>query len=110
MALDWNEPGKNLMCGVTLLFLSLATSFVLGQEGNRSEVSEARLDRASVRTVVLSDDQIRDLIRQASERDLVNEKKQRDYTYIKQERTSRRNGKGDPQSVESRTYEVLFLY
>jgi hypothetical protein len=93
-----------------ILFLSLTPSFVLGREGNRPTDIEATPVRASGPTLALNNDQIRDLIRQASEHDLVNERRQRDYTYVKQERTSRRNGKGELESVESRTYDVMFLY
>jgi hypothetical protein len=93
-----------------ILLLCLAPSFVLGLENRRPTDSEAASVRASRPTIALSNDQVRELIRQASEHDLVNEKKQRAYTYVKHERTSRRNGKGELHSVESRTYEVMFLY
>ena len=104
------EPSRNLMYRAAILFFSLAPSFVLGLEGNRPTDSEAAPVRAFLTTNALSNDQIRELIRQASRHDLANEKKQRDYLYVKQERTSRRNGKGELESVESRTFDVMFLY
>jgi hypothetical protein len=58
----------------------------------------------------LSNDQIRDLIRQASEKDMENDKKQRDYTYVQREEEHRRNSKGELQSTEVRTYDVMMLY
>jgi hypothetical protein len=58
----------------------------------------------------LSSDQIRNLIRQAAEKDLQNDKKQRDYTYVRREEEHKLNGKGDRQSTEVRTYDVMMLY
>jgi hypothetical protein len=90
--------------------VTLAPSFVPGQEANKSAVSEATPIRASVPTVALSNDQIRELIRQAIDHDLVNEKRQRDRTHGKQERTSRKDGKGDRNSSYRGTYDLMFLY
>lgn len=104
------EPGRNLMRGTAILLLSLAPSFVVGLEKKGPTDSETASVGASRLTIPLSNDQVRELIRQASEHDLVNEKRQRDYAYVKQERTIRRNGKGEQQSVESRTYDVMLLY
>ncbi|HEX4425373.1 MAG TPA: hypothetical protein VH079_08225 [Terriglobales bacterium] len=58
----------------------------------------------------LTNDQIRALIRQAAEKDLQNNKKQRDYTYVRREEEHKLNGKGEPQSTEVRTYDVMMLY
>jgi hypothetical protein len=58
----------------------------------------------------LSQDQIRDLIRQASEHDIENDKRQRDYTYIEREEQHKLDGKGTTKSVESKTHEVMVLY
>ena len=58
----------------------------------------------------LSNDQIRGLIRQAAEKDLQNNRKQRDYTYVRREEEHKLNGKGEPQSTEVRTYDVMRLY
>ena len=58
----------------------------------------------------LSQDQIRDLIRQAAEKDIENDKKQRDYTYIQREEEHRLDGKGQVKSSESKTYEIMVLY
>ena len=61
-------------------------------------------------TPTLSQDQIRDLIRQASEHDIENDKRQRDYTYIEREEEHKLDGKGATKSVESKTHEVMVLY
>jgi hypothetical protein len=58
----------------------------------------------------LSNDQIRALIRQAAEKDLQNNQKQRDYTYVRREEEHKLNGKGETQSTEVRTYDVMILY
>ncbi len=58
----------------------------------------------------LSQDQIRDLIREAAEKDIENDKKQRDYTYIQREEEHKLDGKDQVKSSESRTYEIMVLY
>jgi hypothetical protein len=58
----------------------------------------------------LSQDQIRDFIREAAEKDMENDKKQRDYTYIQREEEHKLDGNGQVKSTESRTYEIMVLY
>ena len=58
----------------------------------------------------LSQDQIRDFIREAAEKDMENDKKQRDYTYIQREEEHKLDGKDQVKSTESRTYEIMVLY
>ncbi|MGA9039905.1 MAG: hypothetical protein WB421_05165 [Terriglobales bacterium] len=58
----------------------------------------------------LSNDQLRDLIRQAAEKDIENNKKQRDYTYVEREEERKLNGKGELQSTETKTFDVMMLY
>lgn len=58
----------------------------------------------------LTEDQIRQLIREAAEKDIANDKASRDYSYIQREEEHKLNGNGDVQSTETRTYEVLMLY
>ena len=58
----------------------------------------------------LSQDQIRDFIREAAEKDMENDKKQRDYTYIQREEEHKLDGKNQVKSTESRTYEIMVLY
>jgi hypothetical protein len=87
-----------LVLHIFLVFLTLTASpFLLGQ--NNAPPSPA-----------LSNDQIRDLIREAAEKDLENDKKQRDYTYVEREEEHKRNGKGEVESSETRTYDVMMLY
>jgi hypothetical protein len=58
----------------------------------------------------LSQEQIRDLIREAAEKDMQNDKKQRDYTYIQREEEHKLDGKDQVKSSESKTYEIMVLY
>jgi hypothetical protein len=58
----------------------------------------------------LSQDQIRDLIRQTAEKDMENDKKQRDYTYIQREEEHKLDGKGQVKSTETKTSEIMELY
>jgi hypothetical protein len=58
----------------------------------------------------LSQDQIRALIRQSAEKDLGNDRAQRNYTYIQREEEHKLNGKGEVQSTETRTFEIMVLF
>jgi len=58
----------------------------------------------------LSEDQIRELIRQTAEKDMENDKRQRDYTYIQREEQHRLDGQGQVKSTEIKTTEVMELY
>jgi len=58
----------------------------------------------------LTQDQIRDLIRQTAQKDLENDKRQRDYTYIQREEQHRLDGKGQTKSTEVKTSEIMELY
>jgi hypothetical protein len=59
---------------------------------------------------VLSEEQIRELIRQSADKDLENEKRQRDYTYTERQQMRRIDGKGQVKSTETNTYDVLQIY
>jgi hypothetical protein len=58
----------------------------------------------------LSQEQIRDLIREAAEKDMLNDKKQRDYTYIQREEEHKLDGNDQIKSSESKTFEIMVLY
>ena len=58
----------------------------------------------------LSENQIRQLIRQTAENDMANDKRQRDYTYIQREEESKLNGKGQTKSTETKTSEIMEIY
>ncbi|MGA9897348.1 MAG: hypothetical protein WBQ09_04535 [Terriglobales bacterium] len=61
-------------------------------------------------SITLSEDQIRDLIRQSADHDLENDKKQRDYTYVERAEERRLDGKGQVKSTEVKTYDVMEIY
>ena len=58
----------------------------------------------------LSQDQIRDLIRQVADKDIENDKKQKDYTYLERDEEHKLDGKGQVKSSESKTHEIMVLY
>ena len=58
----------------------------------------------------LSQEQIRDLVRQVADKDVENDKKQRDYTYIEREEEHKLDGNGQVKSSETRTHEIMVLY
>ena len=60
--------------------------------------------------ITLSEDQIRELIRQSADNDLENDKKQRDYTYVEREEERRLDSKGQVKSTEVKTYDVMEIY
>jgi hypothetical protein len=88
-----------------LLPLVLVSGFALAQ----TPPAKPESSTADV-TPQLSEDQIRDLIRQAADRDMENDRKQRDYTYIQREEEHKLDGRGQVKSSESRTYEIMVLY
>lgn len=64
----------------------------------------------SPKTLALTEEQIRDLIRHSADKDLENDKKQRDYTYVERQELRRLNGKGEVKSTEIKTYDVMEIY
>jgi hypothetical protein len=58
----------------------------------------------------LSEDQIRQLIRESADRDMENEKKLGDYTYVEREEDRHLDGKGRVKSTEIKTYDVMEIY
>jgi hypothetical protein len=86
----------NMPVKPALIFLILATIFTLAQEKTPAQS--------------LSEDQIRELIRQTSEKDMENDKRQRDYTYIQREEESKLDGKGQVKSTDTKTSEIMEIY
>jgi hypothetical protein len=86
----------NMPIKTALILVMLATSAMLGQETTTAPS--------------LSEDQIRDLIRQTAEKDMENDKQQRDYTYIQREEQHKLDGKGQVKSTETKTSEIMEIY
>jgi len=82
-----------------LVFLVFASSLALGQENTAAHPAPS-----------LSEDQIRELIRQTAEKDMENDRRQRDYTYIQREEEHKLDGKGQVKSTETKTSEIMELY
>jgi hypothetical protein len=59
---------------------------------------------------MLSEEQMRNLLRLTADNDLENDKRQRNYTYIEREEQRNLDGKGRVKSTEVRTSEVLMIY
>jgi hypothetical protein len=88
----------NMRIKPVLIFLVLAVA-ALGQDKT-----------ATAATPSLSEDQIRQLIRQTAENDMANDKRQRDYTYIQREEEHKLDGKGEVKSTETKTSEIMEIY
>jgi hypothetical protein len=94
---------------VIFLLLAMFARTSWGQAGAiRAASTEVKPSDQNVAT--LTNDQIKDLIRQAAENDVENDKKQRNYTYVQREEEHKLNRKGEFRSIESKTYEVMMLY
>ena len=65
---------------------------------------------AEERSPALTEDQIRQMIRQVAEKDQENDKKERDYAYVERDEERTLDGKGHVKSTEIKTYEVMDLY
>jgi hypothetical protein len=99
---------KNLLPpGSTGLIVIL---LILGVPAWPQQVAGRAAKPAVADSATLSNDQIRELIRQAAEKDMANDKAQRDYTYIQREDERKLDGGGHVKSTESRTYEIMVLF
>ena len=57
----------------------------------------------------MTEDQIREIIRESADRDVENQKRRRDYTYVRRDEERKLDGKGRVTSKESKTYEITIL-
>src|SRR5208283_1111222 len=89
---------------------STQTSNAIGPPVTGEASTERPLHAASAIPATLSNDQIKDLIREVAERDIENDKRQRDYTYIQRSEEHKLNGKGEVTSTETKTFEVMEIY
>jgi hypothetical protein len=87
-----------------LIFLLFMSSAVFGQEPATPKLP------AGAFSTSLSEDQIRNLIRQTATNDMENDKRLRDYTYIQREEQHKLNGDGQVKSTETKTTEIMELY
>jgi hypothetical protein len=89
------------------LFLALSAALAIAQAKPAAKPAQ---NPAGAGPASLSQEQIRELIRQCAENDLANDKKQRDYTYTERQQVKRINGKGQVKSTETETYDVMEIY
>jgi actin-related protein len=71
---------------------------------------EAVTPSSASTTATLSQEQIREIVRQAADKDLDNNKAQRNYTYIQRVEEHKLDGDGNAKSTETRTYEIMVLF
>ena len=100
--------------------LVLATLCAVGQETapSASGTEEAKaepsakpaLDLTPDATGSLSQAQMQALFRAVAAKDLENDKRLGDYTYVERDVQRKLDGKGNVQSTEAKTYEVLQIY
>ena len=96
----------HLRCAVLAALLS---TVALAQAAPPEQKTSEPVAVASDSTY-LSQDQIRQLIRETADHDMANDKKQRDYTYVEREEDHRVDGKGRVKSTEIKTYDVMEIY
>lgn len=102
---------KRLVFGLVLILCPLA----FNQENpapitSSGAVQDAKRNTDPVASTQLSREQIQEMIRQVAEKDDENDKRQRDYTYVERVEEHKLNGKGEVNSTETRTYDVLEIY
>ncbi len=105
---------------LSVILLIVAPAYLFSQQGEVSRPRNHASGPASAAPVLdsdpsadfraLSNEQIRKLIKRAGEKDIENDKRQRDYTFVKRQSERKLNGKGEVQSSESKTYQVMVLY
>jgi hypothetical protein len=93
-----------------LFLLLILFTWILWGQTNAAGSAATKFKASDQNVAALTNEQIKDLIRRAADKDVENDKKQRDYTYIQREEEHKLNGKGEPRSIESKTYEVMMLY
>jgi len=78
---------------------------------NQAEAAaKAALDLTPDANGSLSQAKMQELFRAVAAKDLENDKRLRDYAYIEREVQNKMDSKGQVQSIETKTYEVLQIY
>src|ERR1700747_1011748 len=89
-------------------FLALLSALAFGQSLPDSEKTSDLPARSPATSI--SEDQIRQIIRQSVDKDMENDKKLRDYTYVERQEERRLDGAGQVKSREIKTYDVMQIY
>jgi hypothetical protein len=92
--------------GIFLFLLALAVAGLRPEAATRTQAPVSQ----AISPETLSNEQIRELIRQAADKDLENDKRQRDYTYIERQVEEKLDGHANVKSSQIRTHEIMMLY
>jgi hypothetical protein len=92
------------------LLAALLPTLAFAQAPSISQTASDTGSAPAPNTISLSQDQIRQLIRETADHDMANDKKQRDYTYVEREEDHRVDSKGRVKSTEIKTYDVMEIY
>ena len=91
-------------------FLLLASALAALQPASVAQAISDLPDARNPAPTSLSEDQIRQLIRESADKDLENEKKLRDYTYVERQEMRKLDGHGHVKSTEVKTFDVMEIY
>ncbi|HKU23031.1 MAG TPA: hypothetical protein VJQ50_18610 [Terriglobales bacterium] len=92
------------------LLATLLSTLAFAQAPSVSQPTTHTGSAPASQAIPLSQDQIRQLIRESADHDMANDKMQRDYTYVEREEDHRVDGKGRVKSTEIKTYDVMEIY
>lgn len=92
------------------LLATLLSTLAFAQAPSVSQPTTDTGSAPASQAIPLSQDQIRQLIRESADHDMANDKMQRDYTYVEREEDHRVDGKGRVKSTEIKTYDVMEIY
>jgi len=107
---------------VHTLFVLFFTALLVAQEVVPPAASNTPVEQSSAPATpssielkpdasgTISQEQIRELLRQVAEKDIENDKRSRDYTYVKREEEHSLDGHGNVKKTEVRTSDVLVIY
>src|SRR5215470_12146749 len=105
--LDYVSMEMRLRYAVSAALLS---ALAFGQALSTSQKARDRVATTTSPATSLSEDQIRQIIRESADKDIENDKKQRDYTYVERQVMRRLDRKGHVKSTEVKTYDVMQIY
>jgi hypothetical protein len=91
-------------------FAVLLSALAFGQTAPTSQKTAHPVATATSPATSLSEDQIRQVIRESADKDMENDKKLRNYTYVERQEVRRLDRKGNLKSTEIKTYDVMEVY
>jgi hypothetical protein len=91
-------------------FAVLLSALAFGQTAPTSQKTSHPVATSTSPATSLSEDQIRQVIRESADKDMENDKKLRNYTYVERQEVRRLDRKGNLKSTEIKTYDVMEVY